>query len=474
MKEAKLPTIDIEPFPKQLRFIESATRYTCFAGGFGCGKTLAGCLRALLLSQLAPGNFGLIGRLTYPELRDTTRKTFFEICPPDWYDIKNGGLWLSSENFLRLYNGSEIIFRHLDTMSEKELLSLNLGWFFIDQAEEISESTFQILVSRLRKVEISRRYGFLACNPIPHNWIYKLFKEKATSDFEIVEATTFENPFLPKDYVKSMLELYPPEMAKRYIYASWEAFEGQVFLEWDSKVHIIDDFEIPDKWEKLIGIDHGLVNPTAVEWAAIDNDGNIFIFDEHYEANQPISHHAKQILEKSEGKEISIVVIDPSTKAKTREKEGFPWSVLEEYNDYGVYPIPGSRDKKARINRLKEFLRVDPERRHPITGEKGSPRLFVFRSCQNLISELPRYQWKKLRSLVPRNPPEEPQDVDDHAIDALGYILMTRWPATVDQPTGFPFIPKEEKRILGSDNEIARPFSESQRPDEILGEFYAE
>ena len=75
-----------------------------------------------------------------PELRDTTQKTFVEFCPSDWYAESRGGVWNKSENYVRLYNGSEIIFRHLDTISERELLSLNLGWFGIDQSEETTES----------------------------------------------------------------------------------------------------------------------------------------------------------------------------------------------------------------------------------------------------------------------------------------------------------------------------------------------
>ena len=153
----------IEPTPKQIEFITSTAKFSCFSGGFGSGKTVAGCLRALLLSSF-PGSFGLIGRLTYPELRDTTRKTFFEICPPEYYDEAHGGQWKPSENYLRLVNGSEIIFRHLDNVSEKELLSLNLGWFFIDQAEEVGGNVFQILQSRLRLNTVSNRYGFIIFN----------------------------------------------------------------------------------------------------------------------------------------------------------------------------------------------------------------------------------------------------------------------------------------------------------------------
>ena len=108
----------ITPFPKQVDFITSPAMYTCMSGGFGSGKTISGCIRGLLLST-QPNNFGLIGRSTYPELRDTTRRSFFEICPPDYYDPKQGGEWRVSENHLKLKNKSEIIFRHLDDISEK-------------------------------------------------------------------------------------------------------------------------------------------------------------------------------------------------------------------------------------------------------------------------------------------------------------------------------------------------------------------
>ena len=166
----------IEPTPTQEKFVFSDKKFSCFSGGWGNGKTTAGCLRSLVLSSY-PNNFGLVGRLTYPELRDTTRRSFFEICPPDFYDPSEGGEWRISENHLKFKNGSEIIFRHLDQVSEKELLSLNLGWFYIDQAEEVSEQIFLILQSRLRLNTVPNRYGFVTCNPEPGNWIYRRFKK---------------------------------------------------------------------------------------------------------------------------------------------------------------------------------------------------------------------------------------------------------------------------------------------------------
>ena len=463
----------IEPTPKQAEFITSTSKFSCFSGGFGSGKTVAGCLRSLLLSQ-APGNFGLVGRLTYPELRDTTRKTFFEICPPEYYDESHGGQWKPSENYLRLVNGSEIIFRHLDNVSEKELLSLNLGWFFIDQAEEVGEGVFRILQSRLRLNTVPNRFGFVICNPEPGNWIDHMFRrplvnnERSPDDptFHFIESASTDNPHLPADYIPTLRQTYPEEMVKRFIEGRWDVFENQIYTEYDYKTHIVAPFDIPRGWERIVSVDHGMVNPTAVLWAALDFDGNVFIYDEYYSPGI-VSQHAKEILYKSEGQEISLWLIDPSTTAKTREKYGQMWSVMEEYEDYGLFFSPSNNEKLAGINRVKEFLKPQKNRRNPLTKEIPSPRLFIFKNCINLINELPQYQWRKLRSLQSRNSPEQPRDFNDHAVDALRYIIMSRFPAPVRRGIGDAMILPENRKNMNLITAKMPEYGDSE-----LGSFY--
>lgn len=461
----------IEPTPKQTEFITANEKFACFSGGFGSGKTYAGCLRSLLLSQY-PNNFGLIGRNTYVELRDTTRRTFFDICPPEYYDEASGGQWKPSENLLKLTNGSEIIFRHLDTISEKELLSLNLGWFFIDQAEEIGERVFQILTSRLRLNTVPNRYGFIVCNPEPGNWIDERFRKpltkgELTPDHLLIDSSSRDNPYLPSDYVQTMMANYPDEMIKRYIEGRWDVFENQIYPEYDYRVHVIDPFDIPKGWEKIVAVDHGMVNPTAALFGALDYDGNIFIYDEYYSPGI-VSDHAKAILSKTEGQEISLWLIDPSTTAKTREKEGQMWSVMEEYDDCGLYFTPANNEKLAGINRVREFLKPQMNRRNPITKEIPSPRLFIFKNCVNLNTEFPQYQWRKFRSLAQRNAIEQPRDFNDHALDALRYMIMSRFPAPLKRPARGELILPENRKGL---NLITQPFSQNYAGDEELGQF---
>lgn len=464
----------IELLPKQREFVLNKKKYSCFSGGYGSGKTYAGCSRALMLSTLYENNVGLIGRLTYPELRSTTRKTFFEITPPSYYDDREGGVWKTSENYLRLINGSEIYFMHLDTVSESELRSLNLGWFYIDQAEEISSRVWDVLISRLRLANVPRRFGFITCNPDPTTWIYEKFKRpqdegRIEKDYSIVESTSYENPYLPEGYAEGLEKSYDPEIAARYIYGRWDAFEGLIYKEFDASVHVIRPFPVPKEWEVIVGIDHGMVNPTAALWAAIDFDGNIFIFDSYYSAGI-VSQHAKEILSRHTDRTISAYYIDPSTQAKTREKDGMPWSTLEEYEDYGLYAIPANNEVRGGINRVREFLKLQDHRINPVTGEKRSPKLFIFSTCQELIWEMKRYQWKRIRGLIQRNESETPQQYEDHACDALRYIIMTRFPSPLRKPTGFEMVmPNTPRNIMAETT-----FSPNYQGDEILGQFYGD
>lgn len=158
---------DIILLPKQKEFIFRPERFTALSGGFGSAKTFAGCMKGIMISALYPGNSGLVSRMTYPELRDATRKSFFELLPPSWILS-----WNESYNTLVLKNGSQIIFRPIDDIRKQR--SLNLGWFYIDQAEECEREDFLDLAGRLRH-PVPKQFGFVTVNPDGHNWVWQDF-----------------------------------------------------------------------------------------------------------------------------------------------------------------------------------------------------------------------------------------------------------------------------------------------------------
>ncbi|MEK9207098.1 MAG: phage terminase large subunit [Patescibacteria group bacterium] len=200
---------------KQHRFIKDEEhRYSLYSGGFGAGKTLALELKILYLALKYPKNTILVGRQHYQDLRDTVQKEFFELCPEQYIST-----YVKSERKVVLTNGSEILFRHLDKVSEKEVRSLNLGAFAIDQMEDIAEPVYLALKGRLRKNGTSQQ-GFGTSNPAP-SWIFREFKQQQKEENLLIETSTLENPHLSKEYIADLLK-YPEYWKKQFVYGEWD------------------------------------------------------------------------------------------------------------------------------------------------------------------------------------------------------------------------------------------------------------
>lgn len=161
--------------PSQKKFIFAPERFAAIAGGYGSGKTRAGCLKSLILSALFPNNIGMILCFHGTDMQDRVMPVFFEICPPSWIQDYN-----KQQKTVTLKNGSVVMFRHLHDPNVKgggksRRAGANLGFFFIDQAEECDMEHWQVMISRLRNPHAKKQFGFVSLNPCGHDWLYKLF-----------------------------------------------------------------------------------------------------------------------------------------------------------------------------------------------------------------------------------------------------------------------------------------------------------
>ena len=177
-------------------------------------------LKGIQLSDYYPHNLGLVVRKTFTDLRDSTIKDFTLYT----------GIPVPTSKDVMLDNGSQIMFRHLDELAGI-MQNVNLGWFFIEQAEEFdSPEEFDNLDGRLRRVltpsaeiqdklialgvidsfiddfsalekeermviesavisqlGIPLRQGFAIANTKGHNWIWRRWKNRGGEECVIDE-----------------------------------------------------------------------------------------------------------------------------------------------------------------------------------------------------------------------------------------------------------------------------------------------
>ncbi len=202
----------------QRRFWKAQKKFVLFSGGFGCGKSLMLILKAIEMAVNHPNNYILMGRKTYPELRDTLWKDFQGVCPEFLIESSS-----RAEMRITFRNKSEIIFRHLDTIAESEIRSMNLGAAFIDQAEDIPKDVFLGLRGRLRREGVPEEYRriYMSCNP-SLTWLFADFKQHPLAEYEVIEASTLENAAnLPDGYVKDLMK-YPLSWRRQYVEGVWD------------------------------------------------------------------------------------------------------------------------------------------------------------------------------------------------------------------------------------------------------------
>src|SRR2546428_7919064 len=80
--ETNLETALAGILPHQKEFIQCDKKFASYIGGFGSGKTVAGCCSLILQGRQVENGLFLVGRYHYPELIDSTRRTFLQLFPP--------------------------------------------------------------------------------------------------------------------------------------------------------------------------------------------------------------------------------------------------------------------------------------------------------------------------------------------------------------------------------------------------------
>lgn len=320
-------------------------------------------------------------------------------------------------------NGSEIDIGGLDPSHIGKILSAEYDIVLVQQAEEINESDYEILTTRLRSGVLPFEQIILDCNPVNNShWIKKRIDNGLLKHLQSYHR---DNPTLWNTklgqwtqrgarYIAKLQRLTGVRF-KRLFLGLWASAEGAVYPEYNPEIHLIDRFEIPKHWPRVISIDFGYTNPLVIQWWAIDPSNRLYRYREIYHTQTLIEDIAPEIIRLSQGESIIAVVCDHDAEDRaTLIKHGIP-------NE------PATKAIKLGIEAVAMRLRV------PL-GET-QPRIMLLRDSlvqvdESLLEdhkptctedEIEGYEYPKNNENKPVK--ETPIDKDNHGLDAMRYAV---------------------------------------------------
>ena len=342
---------------------------------------------------------------------DTLKKYLVRFIPPEFYSLSE------SELSIRFKNGSEILVAGLDDAERSEkVLGNEFITVFLNEATQFSWETVQMAATRLAQKawDAKGRQAvpklILDCNPRgPRHWLHavgvrqidpesgKELSDKA--NWARLPWSAFDNrDNLPKEYLEGLAAL-PEIMKKRMLDGIWCDNAGAVYQEFSEEKHVVAPFPIPDDWRRLRAIDFGYTNPFVCLWGAVDPDGRLYIYREWYKNATRTAEHARMIRELSGTERYFITVADHDAAERA------------ELESLGIRTTAAEKNVISGIQRVKCRL---------AEAGDGRPRLYFFDNLKNILSEMYDYRWAPEGSA---NAKEEPLKLNDHAMDALRYMI---------------------------------------------------
>lgn len=250
-------------------------------------------------------------------------------------------------------------------------------------------------------------------SPKGFNHFYDLYnlqddkKVNERDEWRSFHYTTYDNPYIPRDEIDAArLSMTEDRFAQEYL-AEFRKMEGLVYKEFSRERHTFDDHTPYHTASTLVGVDFGYTNPAAVLTVHKDSDARYFVRYEWYKTQKTDA----QIAEYAVSVGGNVYYPDPENAGGIKELEDRGANVREVNK--------GKGSVSTGIDKVRELFKQN--------------RLFIHKDCVNLISELETYRYPDKKE--GRNDDENPVKENDHALDALRYVLSMDYHNPVTEET---------------------------------------
>lgn len=378
--------------PKQEEIARDTTRFRVVNAGRRFGKTILAVEEMIGVAVSADDRRVAYIGPTFQQARDIAWEHLKRRCQPIIVDANESQLKLS----VKTQGGgtSTIVLKSWDAI--ESLRGQSFHFLVVDEVAMMRN--FWVGWQEVLRPALTDTKGgaLFISTPKGFNHFYDLYNlQNKEPAFKSFHASTFDNPYIdPNEIEEARKQLTEDRFYQEYM-ADFRKMEGLVYKDFHRDVHVYDDLT-PRKPVAFVyvGVDFGFVNPTAVIRIEQDTDSHFWITQEWYQREKLMP----EIIEQCR-----------AMKAQSYYPDHAEADRIEEMRRAGLNVHEISKDIEAGVSTVQTLFRQN--------------RIHVHQSCQNLIAELETYRYPD--PTPDKNPTELPVKDNDHALDALRYVLHT-------------------------------------------------
>src|SRR6185369_1255087 len=274
----------------------------------------------------------------------TTGRTFER----DVVDLRYIARRNKTDHYWELTNGSRVYFLGLDpdptTGVPSKVGSLDLGWAGVDEAVELSEEDWIMLLGRLRDPRMPWHQLAAATNPgPPKHWLRVRMLGDERREFITIRA----NKFLTQEYLDMLASLPNTAAGRRLGKGEWSAAEGVIWTIPEDQVRAAQPVRhepgIGSPYKRVVaGVDWGFIHAFACEVITQTGAGRLAVADEVYERGKSVTGDIIPRLKSIRDEwGVSMFYADPSEPAYIADcvAAGIPMTPADNDVDPGIQAV---------------------------------------------------------------------------------------------------------------------------------------